>query len=56
MYAPYVCKYIGSIVTINRAVLLVHFSSYVSISVLLATVLSGDWKAWMGEEYIYKKN
>ena len=40
--------HVGSIVTSNRDVFLVHFPSYVrvSFSVLPATVLSGDWKAW----------
>jgi hypothetical protein len=42
MYAPYVCMYIGSIVTSNRDVVIAHLPSNVSISVLPAAVLSGD--------------
>jgi hypothetical protein len=47
--------YVGSIVTSNRDVLRFQFPSFVSFSVLLATVLPGDWKAWWEAEYIYKK-
>jgi hypothetical protein len=45
MYTPYVCVYVDSIITSNLDVLLVLFAGYVSVSVLPATVLSGDWKA-----------
>jgi len=55
MYAPCVCMYVGSIVATNREVLLFHLPSYVSISVLPTTVLSGDRKACWGAEYIYTK-
>jgi len=55
MFAPYVCMYVGSIVTTYREVLLFHFPSYVSISVLLATAPSGDRKACRGAEYICTK-
>ena len=38
VYAPYVCMYVGSSATSNRDVLRFHFPSFVSVSVILATV------------------